>query len=452
MIFWIISWLTFFLLRLPTLFEPFWYSDEGIYLTIGQAIRHGISLYAQIHDNKPPLLYFIASIWPTVFGFRLLLFIAMIASVWFFYVLASKFLKPIQAKISTFLFIILSSIPFIEGNIANAEIFMLLPTILGVMYFLSYNYFLAGLMLGIAFAIKVPVAIEAFVLLFWIIFFHPRKNIILNIFRYLIGCILPIFIFTLYYLKLGVVKTFLISALFQNFGYLGSWVTGTNTTSALSGGLGQRSIVFFVFNIIIIFLIKKKILNQKLGLLFSWLSATIFGALLSGRPYPHYLIQILPPFCILVSSFWIIPVIIFLIFIVKKYDFYFYKTIAYYQNFYQKGNSASYFGPQVNSIYAISKYIVANTSISDKIFIWGDEPNIYALSNRLPVGRYTVAYHIADFNAYEETITALKKSPPPIIVYYSMSSRPFIALDEFINDLYSPEIQIGQALLFRLKK
>jgi len=151
-------------------------------------------------------------------------------------------------------------------------------------------------------------------------------------------------------------------------------------------------------------------------------------------------------------SLWIIPVIIFLIFVVKKYDFYFYKTIAYYQNFYQKGNSVSYFGSQVNSVYNISKYIVANTSVNDKIFIWGDEPNIYALSNRLPVGRYTVAYHISDFNAYEETIAALKKSPPPIIVYYSMSSRPFIALDEFINDFYLPEIQIGQALLFKLKK
>jgi len=452
MLFWIISWLTFFLLRLPTLFEPFWYSDEGIYLTLGQAIRHGIPLYAQIHDNKPPLLYFIASLWPTVFGFRLLLFVAMIASVWFFYVLASKFLKPIQVKLSTFLFIILTSIPFIEGNIANAEIFMLLPTILGVMYFFSYNYFLAGLMLGIAFAIKVPVAAEAFILFIWIIFFHPKKNIILNIFKYLLGCVVPIFIFTLYYLKLGVVKTFLVSALFQNFGYLGSWSAGTHKTSALSGGLGQRGIIFFVFNIMIIFLVKKKILNQKLGFLFSWLSATIFGALLSGRPYPHYLIQILPPFCLLALSLWIIPIIIFLVFIVNKYNFYFYKTIAYYQNFYQKGNSLNYFGSQVNSIYAISQYVVANTSVNDKIFIWGDEPNIYALSNRLPVGRYTVAYHIADFNAYDETIIALKKSPPPIIVYYSMPSRPFPALDKYINDFYLPEIQIGQALLFRLKK
>ena len=28
-------------LRIPSLFEPYWYGDEGIYLTIGQAMRHG---------------------------------------------------------------------------------------------------------------------------------------------------------------------------------------------------------------------------------------------------------------------------------------------------------------------------------------------------------------------------------------------------------------------------
>jgi hypothetical protein len=452
MIFWIISWISFFILRLPSLFEPFWYGDEGIYLTLGQAIRRGIPLYAQIHDNKPPLLYFIASIWPTVFGFRLILFISMIFTVWFFYVLALKFVKPIQAKISTFIFIIFSSIPLIEGNIANAEIFMLLPTILGVIYFLSYNYFWSGILIGLAFAIKVPVAAEALILFFWMLFFHPKKNIILNVFKYLIGCALPIFIFTLYYLKLGVVKIFLGSALFQNFGYLGSWSSGTHKTSPLSGGLGQRGIIFLIFNIIIFTLVKKKILNQKTGFLLSWLSATIFGSLLSGRPYPHYLIQLLPPLCILTLSLWIIPIIILLFFVIKKYNFYFYKNISYYQNFYQNGNKPSYFGYQVDSVYSISQYVVNNTSPNERIFIWGDEPSIYALSNRLPVGRYTVAYHITDFNAHEETISSLKKTPPPIIIYYAMSSRPFPDLDEFLNDYYLPETQIGKALLFKLKK
>ena len=46
-------------LRLPTLFEPFWYGDENIYLAIGQAMRKGLLLYQDIIDfpNKPPLIF-----------------------------------------------------------------------------------------------------------------------------------------------------------------------------------------------------------------------------------------------------------------------------------------------------------------------------------------------------------------------------------------------------------
>ena len=29
-------------LRVPSLFEPYWYGDEGIYLTIGRAMRSGM--------------------------------------------------------------------------------------------------------------------------------------------------------------------------------------------------------------------------------------------------------------------------------------------------------------------------------------------------------------------------------------------------------------------------
>ena len=74
----------FLFLRLPSLFEPYWYGDEGIYLVLGQGIRKGLTLYTQIHDNKPPTLYYLAAIGQTVFGFRLLLMIFMALTVFLF--------------------------------------------------------------------------------------------------------------------------------------------------------------------------------------------------------------------------------------------------------------------------------------------------------------------------------------------------------------------------------
>src|SRR6266404_1137608 len=59
--FWYLLWgsLLFFFLRLPSLIEPYWYGDEGIYQVVGMALHNGAQLYTQAWDNKPPLLYLV---------------------------------------------------------------------------------------------------------------------------------------------------------------------------------------------------------------------------------------------------------------------------------------------------------------------------------------------------------------------------------------------------------
>lgn len=72
------------LLRLPNFFEPYWYGDEAIYLTVGQSINAGQKLYAQIIDHKTPLIYYFARV-PNQFSFRLLLMGWMLISTWTFF-------------------------------------------------------------------------------------------------------------------------------------------------------------------------------------------------------------------------------------------------------------------------------------------------------------------------------------------------------------------------------
>ena len=43
--------LLFFILRWPSLFEPYWYGDEGIYHAVGMLINSGESLYSGAWDN-----------------------------------------------------------------------------------------------------------------------------------------------------------------------------------------------------------------------------------------------------------------------------------------------------------------------------------------------------------------------------------------------------------------
>src|SRR5438552_2689112 len=125
--FWFLIFLNllFFLLRLPSLFEPYWYGDEGIYQAIGLALRNGEVLYRDIWDNKTPALYYLYAILGSdQFLTKLASLIFGIVGITFFYLLARKlFLKSWVYRTSTFIFALFFGLPIIEGNIANAENF-----------------------------------------------------------------------------------------------------------------------------------------------------------------------------------------------------------------------------------------------------------------------------------------------------------------------------------------
>jgi 4-amino-4-deoxy-L-arabinose transferase-like glycosyltransferase len=477
--FWIILFIIFLLLRIPSLFEPNWYGDEGIYLVLGQAIRKGLVLYKNIHDNKPPALYFLAAISQTVFGFRLLLLLFMIPTIYLFNRLSKFFLSDQGSRIATFIFLLLTSIPLVEGNIANAEVFMLLPTIAAVLFLINSKQprisqiIISGLLLGFAFTIKIPVVIEFIFLCLWLLIDHLTsfKKIFSNIKTvviFSISFIIPIIFWTIYYSAQGALVPFLNASLFQNFGYLSSWATGTHTSSVSSGGLIVRLFVLLIAWFLIFILKIKQEISKNFSFILFWFSATIFGSLLSGRPYPHYLIQVLPPLALVlvelvnfknrknqVLSLLCLFIFSFTLF---KFNFYYYPVFSYYSNFYShlvgKKSTAdyrNYFGSQINDMYEISDYIKSNTTSVDKIFVWGDLPYIYALSDRLPTSRYTVAYHIVDFDGYVSTMDKLKSNLPKFIVYTVMPDRPFPALDNFINNYYFPVKLFGNITVYKLR-
>src|ERR1700704_3424949 len=97
---------SFFLLRLPSLFEPLWYGDEGVYQVIGMAINQGRLLYRDIWDNKPPLLYLLYAIFQSnqpIIRFACL--VAGLISVILFYFLTKElFQKKNICYITTIIF------------------------------------------------------------------------------------------------------------------------------------------------------------------------------------------------------------------------------------------------------------------------------------------------------------------------------------------------------------
>ena len=130
----------FFLLRLPSLFEPYWYGDEGIYQVLGVAMRSGRLLYRDIWDNKPPLLYYFYSLFNSdQFYVRLFSLIVGLISVFAFFYLSKKLFKKEKIVfLTTAVYAVLFGLPLLEGNIANAENFMLLPTILAAILIFKF--------------------------------------------------------------------------------------------------------------------------------------------------------------------------------------------------------------------------------------------------------------------------------------------------------------------------
>ena len=114
-----------------------------------------------------------------------------------------------------------------------------------------------------------------------------------------------------------------------------------------------------------------------------------------------------------------------------------------------KNEYFSYFGSQAKVVYQVANYIQTHTYPQETIFIWGTQPSIYALSRRLPVGRYTVSYHIVDFNGYQETMEALKEKKPSLVIKIKEEKRRFPDFEGFLRNYYLKTETIEGIEIFR---
>lgn len=473
-----------FLLRLPSLFEPHRYADEEIYLVLGQAFRKGLVFYRDIHDNKPPFLYLIAALAGNVFWFRFILFLWHGINLIIFWKLAKSLFekaKPWLTGFTTLLFAIFTTIHSFEGNIANGENFMIMPATLGAYIIWKYRnnwkirpFLIAGFLFAIAFLFKVPIIFDFAGIVLFLVFATKKsfKEKLKSLYSpslwvLAIGFLLPIIISMVYYYFHGAFEPYFKAALFQNVGYLSSWEGAASQAKPpiWQGGLFQRGVVLLFAAGLIIAFYKK--LSEAAKFAGFWFIFSLFGALLSGRPYPHYLLEPMAPAVLLLGSIFkektLSKFIIFLLLAllpisVYKYKFWHYKSLPYYKNFADfvfgkkgKNEYIGFFNGAVRN-YQVADYVLKNTLAEDKIFVWGTEPAIYSISNRLPVGRYTVSYHIADFDAWEETIVKLNQEKPPIIVKMTNEPKSFPELDSFLDKNYILVKTINEAEIYQKLK
>ena len=433
------------ILRIPSLFYPYSYGDQGIYLTLGQALRQGLVLYKDIHDNKPPLLYLLAGLSGSLFWFQALLLVWSLGTIIVFWKLAKHLFQdqPRPIILSTIFFSFLTTWPRLEAEIANAEIFMILPIVAGFLLLLcgkkweKLRFFSAGILFSLAVLFKVPAGFDfAAAGLFLLLNFFSQKqkpfSLLISHFSILIlGFLLPISMTAIYFASQGAFFQFISAGFLQNIGYLSSWQGKTQGTMV---NLGFLLRFFSLLILIFLFWLLRRKFSKTLLLLGLWLIFSLFGATLSERPYPHYLLQVVPSASLLVGLLLVkikrlekivILLLLALIFIVYAYfKFWGYPTISYYQNFlgwaFRQKTTEAYlkdFNPNLPRNQKLASFLNSHTLPQDRIFIWGeDAPCVYALSRRLPPGRFTANYHIKDFNGYQETIKAIEEKGARFII------------------------------------
>jgi len=119
----------------------------------------------------------------------------------------------------------------------------------------------------------------------------------------------------------------------------------------------------------------------------------------------------------------------------------FYPTKKYYEQSYlyttgkisQEDYYQSFSSRMKDNYHAAN--IIGQTS-DPYLFIWGTNPELYALTKKIPVGRFTVSFHIKDLQLYDETMQAVLDNKPPFIVVMKNETEDLPGLRTLLNDEY----------------
>ena len=464
--------------------------DEGEYAYMGQLILQGIPPYKLAYNMKLPGIYFMYAFLMQIFGesirgIHLGFLIVNLSSVILLYLIFKKFMNEILTVIFALMYGLYSTSPYVLGFAFHATHLVLLFFLISFLLFLDYvekdksiSLYLSGIFLGISFLMKQQGIFLILFLFLYLFYFNLSKrlrfkNILLNQFLFGLFIIFPFIISLFYLFNKGVISEFY----FWTFSYASKYVSITsmsegfqnliNTIKILSYGykvfwyLFPLGVLFYIFS-------NENILNKilLLSLLFFSFLTTVPGFYFRE----HYFISFLP--FLLFFSFksieYLFQKIYFkiktklgILFLVLFFIFSVRNSIYTFKSYYLKDDpnkiSRTVYGanPFIEAI-SISKYIKENSKLSDQIFVFGSEPEIYFYSNRKSTTGYIYMYPLMEPHPYslemqKKLVTTALKSKPKFIVLVNPElnfswgitdkSHPYLVnwlKDTFVKTAYTP--------------
>ncbi|HVC41044.1 MAG TPA: glycosyltransferase family 39 protein [Candidatus Saccharimonadales bacterium] len=123
---------TLAVLRVPSLMEPHWYTDEAGYVNVARELLKGKILYAQTWNNKPPGMLWTIALEVKLFGsseigLHLLTLVSGMATIAAIVWAAGRLYTPRRALIAGVIAAVILGLPLVDAELALPESLMIAP-------------------------------------------------------------------------------------------------------------------------------------------------------------------------------------------------------------------------------------------------------------------------------------------------------------------------------------
>jgi hypothetical protein len=471
-----------FALRYPSLYEPRWYGDEGIFAAIAQNMREGRTLYSQAWDNKPPLIYFtyagIQSLFGTgMFALHLATTLVVLSTQICVMAIALRLSGRKRALVAGLVFVALMDTPIIEGDLAMTETFMILPASLAVLAFIVAEgreekrrfalYLSAGLLLGVAAGYKQVAIFDFAAIAAMIAITHQRP----------LRALAPLAA-GLAAVQIVLAAFFVADGAFGGYWYAVAGSLGLYSDMAPPAGPLARLSSFLPSLMALAWFARRRQLGEPVTLAMFpalWLAFDVAAATSSTFPFPHYLQQAAPAAALTVAmnplgiekehlsrallgaTAVLVAAVVTGQFAIAFRDRRQLDPVRYYRTFVEHR-----FGTMSDLDYEYAfdgKTVAVNDIVGyidrdgagTSVYTWSELPWIYPAGGYTNPTRYYTSF-LGEFipGAKPQILRDLNRDPPAYVVVSSSSYSPFEGLHSFLAQRYTLLHQQGDWSIYRL--
>ena len=297
----------YLLLRLPSLIEPQWYSDEAGYASTTWLTHAGYGLYVNAWNNKPPLLFGVYGLSQALFGaseagLHVLTILSGLAAIIAAPLGMARLLTRRAALWGGLAIAIIVGSPVLDGNLALPESLLIGPVTVAMVWFLyassgraartprTPTLVVIGVLFACGFLIQQTAVADFGAVMLWCLVRRNWRTLLT------LGASFAITV-------AAVIVPFMVTSGAHNvwFALVTSYVDYVN--DALGDRLPAYAVrIVMVLAMVAVAWMFRSAKDERLELVRIWASALLFTAIAGGYAYEHFLLPVMIPLVMLVTG------------------------------------------------------------------------------------------------------------------------------------------------------